>query len=122
MKGRNGSTAVEITQVHSEELKHRESRRGWHWFSATEWLSQRRLRAARLAFAVVALVTAFLLGAFFVSYGSKLYRTWRENRLLDQATALLQQGELSEAAQKARELLARNPDSLPTLSILAETA
>ena len=82
----------------------------------------RQLRPARVAFAVAALATVFLLGAFLVSYGSKLYQNWRENRLLDRATALLQEGKLSKAAQMARELLARNPDSLQTLSILADTA
>jgi predicted Zn-dependent protease len=57
-----------------------------------------------------------------VSYGSKLYQNWRENGLLHRATALLQQGNLGTAAKTARELLARHPDSLPALSILADTA
>jgi predicted Zn-dependent protease len=68
------------------------------------------------------LAIAFLLGVFFVSYGLKLYQNWRENRLLDRATALLQEGNLSKAAQMARELLERHPDSLPGLSILADAA
>jgi tetratricopeptide (TPR) repeat protein len=122
MKGRNGSTAVEITHIPSEQLKDRECCTGRHSFSARESLSQRRLRPARVAFALAGLVTVLFLGALLVSYGSKLYQNWRENRLLDRATALLQEGRLSEAAQKAREFLARNPDSLPTLSILADTA
>ena len=71
---------------------------------------------------VAALLSAFLLGALFVSYGSKLYEDCRQNRLLHQAAALLQEGKPSEASQTAQELLARHPDSLPTLYILAEAA
>src|SRR6266516_2191972 len=83
---------------------------------------QRRFWPARLAVLTTALVIAFLLGALFVSYGSKLYEDWRQNRLLHRAAALLQQGKLTEASQTARELLARHPDSLQALYILAEAA
>jgi predicted Zn-dependent protease len=83
---------------------------------------QRRLRPARLAVMVAALVIAFLLGTLFVSYGSKLYEDWRQNRLLHRAAALLQEGNLTEASQAARELLRRHPNSLPALYILAEAA
>jgi predicted Zn-dependent protease len=65
---------------------------------------------------------AVLLGSLLVSYGSKLYQNWRENGLLNRATALLEQGKLSRAAQMAGDLLAQHPDSLPALSILADTA
>src|SRR6266403_900967 len=73
---------------------------------------QRRFWPARLAVLTAALVIAFLLGALFVSYGSKLYEDWRQNRLLHRAAALLQEGKLTEASQTARELLSRHPDSL----------
>ena len=122
MKGRNGSTGVETTHVLSEQVKQCEYRRGRQSFGATESSLLRQLRPARVVFAVAALATIFLLGTFLVSYGSKLYKNWRENRLLDRATALLQEAKFSKAAQMAREVLARNPDSLPTLSILADTA
>ena len=122
MKGSNGSTGIEATHVLSEQVKHCECRRGRQSFSSTESLLLRQLRPARVAFAVATLATVFLLGAFLVSYGSKLYQNWRENRLLDRATALLEEGKLSKAAQMAREFLALNPDSLQTLSILADTA
>ena len=88
----------------------------------SESFSQRRFWPARLPVMVAALLSAFLLGALFVSYGSKLYEDWRQNRLLHQAAALLQEGKPSEASQTAQELLARHPDSLPTLYILAEAA
>ncbi|PYI58097.1 MAG: hypothetical protein DMC59_09305 [Verrucomicrobia bacterium] len=71
---------------------------------------------------VTALVIAFLLGALFVSYGSKLYEDWRQDRLFHRAAALLQQGRLNEASDTAQELLGRHPDSLPALYILAEAA
>jgi thioredoxin-like negative regulator of GroEL len=122
MKGRNESTGVETTQVLSEQVKHCDYRRRRQSFSATESLLQRQLRPTRLAFAVAASTTVFLLGTFLISYGSKLYQNWSENRLLDRATALLQEGKLSNAAQITRELLGRHPDSLPALSILADTA
>jgi len=83
---------------------------------------QRRFWPARLAVLTTALVIAFLLGIVLFSYGSRLYEDWRETRLLDRATALLQEGKLSKAAQTARELVARHPDFVPALYVLAEAA
>src|SRR5438094_5638225 len=86
------------------------------------FFSQRYFWPLRLALVVAALVIAFLLGALFFSYGSKLFEDWQQNRLLHQAAALLQEGRLSEASQKAQELLVRHPNSLPALYVLAEAA
>ena len=122
MKGRNGSTGVEPTHVLSKQLEPPEYATGRQSFRVTKALLQRRLRPARLALAVAGLAIAVLLGTFVVTYGSKFYQNWRENRLLDRASVLLQKGELSNAAQIARELLERHPNSLPALSILADTA
>lgn len=83
---------------------------------------QRQFRKSGLAVAIAGLAIAFLVGVFFVSYGSKVYENWRERRLLHQATTLLQEGKLSDAAQMAQELARRHPDSLAALSILADTA
>jgi hypothetical protein len=83
---------------------------------------QRQLWPARVALIAAALAIVILLSAFFVSYGSKLYKNWRQTRLLHEAASMLQEGKLSEAAQTARELLAQHPDSLPALYILAEAA
>jgi len=77
---------------------------------------------SRLTLAIAGLAIAFLVGVFFISYGSKLYQNWRERRLLHQAAVLLQEGNLSKAAQMAQELARRHPDSLAALSILADTA
>jgi predicted Zn-dependent protease len=67
-------------------------------------------------------VVALLLGVLLFSYSSNLYEDWRERRLLQRATALLQEGKLSKAAQAAQELLRQHPDSLPGLYILADAA
>src|SRR5947207_7988101 len=77
---------------------------------------------ARLAVIVAVSAIAFLLGIVLFSYGSRLYEDWRETRLLNRATALLQEGKLSKAAQTARELVARHPDFVPALYVLAEAA
>jgi len=88
-------------------------------FLGLEYLFQ---RPTRLAAIVAALAIAFLLGVFFFSYGLKLYDDWHQTRLLRRASALLQEGKLTKAAQTAHELLARRPDSLPALYVLAEAA
>jgi Tfp pilus assembly protein PilF len=106
----------------AERIKDAGRRRDRQSLRGQASFSQRRLWPARLAVMVTALVTAFLLGALFVSYGSKLYEDWRQNRLLHRAAALLQDGKLSEASQTAQELLERHPNSLLALYILAEAA
>ena len=51
-----------------------------------EFFFQQQLWPVRLALITGALAIAVLLGALFVGYGSKLYETWRQTRLLHQAT------------------------------------
>jgi predicted Zn-dependent protease len=122
MKGRNGSTGVETMQKVPGHFEHVEQVSGRQSFSGTYSTLHWKLSRSRLAVAIAGLAIAFLVGVFFVSYGSKLYENWRERRLLHQATTLLQEGKLSEAAQMAQELARRHPDSLAALSILADTA
>jgi Tfp pilus assembly protein PilF len=122
MKGRNGSTGVETTHKIPGHFEHVERVSGRQSFSGTHSTLHRKLSRSRLTVAIAGLAIAFLLGVFFVNYGSKLYKNWRERRLLDQATTLLQKGDLSKAAQMAQELATRHPDSLVALSILADTA
>jgi hypothetical protein len=105
-----------------ERIKDARYGRARQSLSGAESFFQRRLWPARLAVMVASLVIAFLLGALFFSYGSKLYEDWRQNRLLHRASVLLQEGKLSEASQTAQELLERHPNSLPGLYILAEAA
>jgi thioredoxin-like negative regulator of GroEL len=122
MKGRNGSTGVETTQGTSVKPEHAERESDRQSFISTQWMFQRQPRKRRVLVAIAGLVIAFLVGVFFVSYGSKLYEHWRERRLLEKATTLLQGGQLTEAAQIAQDLAGRHPDSLAALSILADAA
>src|SRR6476620_7694382 len=119
MKGRNGSTGVETTQQTSVPLEHVKEGREGQSFSGT---LQRQPRHSRLVVAIAGLAIAFLLGIFFVSYGSKLSENWRERRLLEKATTLLKEGDFSKAAQMAQALALRHPNSLAALSILADAA
>ena len=122
MKGKSGSTGVETTQQTSVQLEHVKQGRAWQSSSGMHSKFQRQPRRGRLVVAIAGLTVVFLLGVFFVSYGSKLYENWRERRLLEKATTLLHDEEFSKAAQMAQELARRHPDSLAALSILADTA
>jgi len=122
MKGRNGSTGVETTHEIAGHFEHAEQISGRQSFSGTHSTLHRKLSRSHLTVAIAGLAIAFLVGVFFVRYSSKLYENWRERRLLHQATSLLQEGKLGEAAQMAQELARRHPDSLAALSILADTA
>src|SRR6266481_9636178 len=122
MKGRSGPTGVATTHQASVQLEHAEQGRGRQSSSGSHSTFQRQLRRGRLTLAIAGLAIAFLVGVFFVSYGSKLYENWRGRRLLHQATTLLQEGKLEKAAQMAEELARQHPDSLAALSILADTA
>ena len=122
MKGRNGSTGVETTQGTSVKPEHAERESDRQSFISTQWMFQRLPRKRRVLVAMAGLVIAFLIGVFFIGYGSKLYEHWRERRLLEKATTLLQGGQLTEAAQIAQDLAGRHPDSLAALSILADAA
>jgi predicted Zn-dependent protease len=122
MKGRSESTRVETMHHIGSQLGHAKQGVGRQSSSDTHATFQRTLRRGRLAVAIAGFVIAFLAGVFFFSYGSKLYVNWRERRLLQQASTLLQEGEFSKAAQIAQELARQHPDSLDALSILADTA
>ena len=122
MKGRSGSTGVETKHEASGQLDLAKRAADRQSFSGTQSTFRPQPRRGRLAAAIAGLAIALLLGVFFFSYGSRVYENWRERRLLHQATTLLQEGELSKAAQMAHELARRHPDSLAALSILADTA
>jgi lipopolysaccharide biosynthesis regulator YciM len=122
MKGRSGPTGVATTHEPSVQLEHAEQGKGRQSSGGMHSTFQRQVRKGRLTIAIAGLAIAFLIGVFFVSYGSKLYENWRDRRLLNQAATLLQEGKLSQAGQMAQELGRRHPDSLAALSILADTA
>ena len=120
MKGRTASTSLEAAHQVPNQLEEAEQARGRQLSSGMHATSQQLKRG--LAVAIAGLAIALLVAVFVFTYGSKLYEIWRERRLLQQATTLFQEGKLSEAAQMAHELTRRHPDSLATLSILADTA
>ena len=105
------------------QIKHGGYGRARQLFFGLKSFFQPPLRPARLAVMIaVAAVVALLLGVVLFSYSSNFYEDWRERRLVQRATALLQEGKLSKAAQAAQELLRQHPDSLPALYILADAA
>ncbi len=122
MKGKRGSTGVETTQQTSVQLEHFKEGRAWQSSSDIHSNFQRQPRRGRLVVAIAGLTVFFLLGVFFVSYGSKLYENWRDRRLLEKATTLLHDEEFGKAAQMAQQLASRHPNSLAAFSILADTA
>src|SRR5258708_2027503 len=122
MKGRSGPTGVATTHQALVELKRAEQGIGRQSSGGTHSMFERQLRRGRLAVAIAGLAIAFLVGDFFVSYGSKLYENWHERRLLHEATTLLQEGKPRKAGKLAKEPARRHPDSLAALSILADTA
>src|SRR5436309_79706 len=106
----------------AERIKYVRHGRARQLFRGLESFFRRRLWLARLGVVVVVSAVALLVGIVLFSYGSRLYDDWRQSRLLRRATALLQEGKLSKAAQTAQELVARHPESLPALHVLAEAA
>ena len=119
MKGKTGSPGLETAHQIREPAEDARDRQP---SSARQLTSQQSRTGRRLAVVVAGLAIALLAGIFFSTYGSKLYETWRERRLLQQATTLFQEGKFSEAAQMAHELTRRHPNSLAALSILADIA
>jgi len=80
------------------------------------------LSPTRAALVIGASALAFILGVIFFAYGARLYNGWRETRLLERATSMLQEEKFPQEAQTAREVLELHPDSLSALYILAEAA
>ena len=74
----------------------------------------------RVAFYVAGAAFALLLIIAIGIYGSKLYSSWRESRLLKRASAKLEQKDYIAADQLAREVLQSHRDSLPAFLILAD--
>jgi Tfp pilus assembly protein PilF len=106
----------------AEQAEHTAYRKTRRSLFGLEHFFQRQFWLTRIVLAVATLAIAILLSALLFRYGAKLYEDWRETRLLHEASAMLQEGNLGEAAHTAQELLIRHPDSLPALYILAEAA
>src|SRR5215472_14706865 len=74
----------------------------------------------RVALYATGAAIALLLIVLFGTYGSKLYSTWRESRLLKRAATLLEQKDFVGANRLAHQVLAMHADSLPAFYILAD--
>jgi thioredoxin-like negative regulator of GroEL len=70
--------------------------------------------------AYLAAVVVLLLIVAIGIYGSKLYSSWHEARLLKRASAMLEQHDFASANRFARRVLENHQDSLPAFQILAE--
>ena len=104
----------------AENIKGVEHRRTRQLFPGPESFFKRQAWPARLGLLVSAAALVVVLDVLFLHYGSKLYGDWHQNRLLHEAASMLQEEKLSRAAQRAREVVKLDPDSLPALHILAE--
>jgi predicted Zn-dependent protease len=98
------------------------ARRARSFFVEPKGRSRRRLWCGGVFATAATSIIILLLATVVFSYSLKLYHDWHATRLAQRATALLQEGKLSQAAKTAHELLAQKPDSLPALYVLAETA
>ena len=74
----------------------------------------------RVAIYVVAAALALALIIGFGTYGSRLYSGWRESRLLNRASTMLETKHYAEANKLAREVLENHHDSLPAFYVLAD--
>ena len=119
MKKGNGSSGVETAH---EVPGHFEQARGRQSFRGNHSKLHPKLTRTRRTVAIAGLAIALLVGVFVISYGSKLYENWRERGLLQKATTFLQEGKFSKAAEMARELARRQPNSVAALSVLADAA
>src|SRR5260370_12900123 len=104
----------------AEKIKGAEHRRSPQLFLVFESFFKRQSSAARLGLLVGAAALVVVGGILVLHYGSKLYRDWHQSRLLHGAASMLQEEKFSQAAQRAREVVKLDPDSLLALHILAE--
>lgn len=79
-----------------------------------------KISPERLAIPIAVLAVGIVLVIVCVTYGSRFYSSWRENRLLKHAQTLLQQGDYNGAEAQAREALRFHTESLPAFYVLAE--
>jgi len=104
----------------AENIKGAEHRRTRQLFLGLESFFKPQSWSVRLGLLVAAATLVVVLDVFFLHYSSRLYRDWHESRLLHGAASMLQEEKFSRAAQRAREVVKVDQDSLPALRILAE--
>jgi predicted Zn-dependent protease len=105
-----------------EKIKRVRRKRRSHSLPGVESYPSLRLHfpPRRVALYAAGGAIALLLIVLFGTYGSKLYSTWRESRLLKRASTLLEQRDFVGANRLAHQVLAMDADSLPAFYILAD--
>jgi tetratricopeptide (TPR) repeat protein len=105
-----------------ERIKRVRRRRRISAFPAAESFRflRRGISPERLAIFFAAIALAVVLAILFFSYGTKIYAGWREKRLLQHASVLLQKQDFTGATAAAQTVLQLHPDSLPAYYILAD--
>src|SRR5438093_8604453 len=89
-------------------------------FSDLESLLRNKFPSHRFIFLIVAVILAGLLAIILSNYTPRLYRDWRQKRLIDAAASLLEEQKFDEAARTAYEVVKVRRDSLAAYYILAE--
>lgn len=77
---------------------------------------------ARMAICAAALVVGFGFGFALLTYGPRGYSSWRESRLLKEASSMLAKEDFDGAMRMAREILLIDQSSLAAFHILAEAS
>jgi len=105
-----------------EKIRRIRRKRRSRSFPGVESFSSLRLHLppVRVALYVAAAAAVLLLVIVFGTYGSKLYSSWHESRLLKRASAMLEKKDFMTVNRLARQVLEHHRDSLPAFYILAE--
>ncbi len=104
----------------AEKIDTARHRRIGEFFSGLEYIFRKGLQPRRFLLLIVTFLLAGLLALVLGNYAPRVYRDWRQKRLLDRASSLLQEQKFNEAAHMAREAVKVRPDSLTAYYVLAE--
>src|SRR6266516_343164 len=104
----------------AEKIDTARHRRIGEFFSGLEYIFRKGLQPRRFLLLIVTFLLAGLLALVLGNYAPRVYRDWRQKRLLDRASSLLQEQKFNEAAHMAREAVNVRPDSLKGYYVLAE--
>lgn len=76
----------------------------------------------RTAIIAGAILFGISFGFVFINYAPRAYNSWRESRLLKNASVLLQKQDFDGATKAAQQMLRVRPDSLAAFQILADAS
>src|SRR5881392_3084006 len=95
----------------AEKIDTARHRRIGEFFSGLEYIFRKGLQPRRFLLLIVTFLLAGLLALVLGNYAPRVYRDWRQKRLLDRASSLLQEQKFNEAAHMAREAVKVRPFS-----------